>query len=411
MEGETSSSSLDQDTFDVLLRLAKKGSSIEKISKFLNLEFQEVVLILSQYANISQTKLEIAFRMKEYGESLSSISDSCIIPLISLHMIFTDTIHMIDGVSQGENKQGGREVRSVATTRENPKHFSRPRLGISAANPVKIEDFDNVPCKRRREETLELPKGKYQGQVLNGRPHGKGTMKYRFKTYEGGWVNGKKQGFGILTWNDGSKYEGEFDNDKANGKGIKQWVSGEVYDGLWRDDRKHGKGVFIWVDRTKYEGEFVNNIFRSGTAVWTDGKTYSGTWRGSLMHGYGVLTWLDGEQYEGQFKHGKKHGKGCHKWADGAVYDGLWEDNLRHGAGVQTFPDRSCYDGMFANDRYNGQGVFTYPDRTIYEGSWVNDKKHGKGVTTYADGRQFLGRWSQGKEIESSMLYGGGRSL
>ena len=29
--------------------------------------------------------------------------------------------------------------------------------------------------------------------------------------YEGEWLNGKKDGFGILLLNDGSRYEGEFE--------------------------------------------------------------------------------------------------------------------------------------------------------------------------------------------------------
>ena len=40
-------------------------------------------------------------------------------------------------------------------------------------------------------------------------------MKYKNgEIYEGGFMNGKKHGFGIYTWKDGSTYEGWYANDK-----------------------------------------------------------------------------------------------------------------------------------------------------------------------------------------------------
>ena len=48
------------------------------------------------------------------------------------------------------------------------------------------------------------------------------TIKYENgDTYEGGFSNGVKNGFGILKYRDGERYEGEWKNDKQNGKGIK----------------------------------------------------------------------------------------------------------------------------------------------------------------------------------------------
>ena len=38
--------------------------------------------------------------------------------------------------------------------------------------------------------------------------------------YEGEVVDGKREGYGVCSWKDGSKYEGEWKNDKANGKGL-----------------------------------------------------------------------------------------------------------------------------------------------------------------------------------------------
>jgi len=38
--------------------------------------------------------------------------------------------------------------------------------------------------------------------------------------YDGDWYQNKRNGYGILTKENGEKYEGEFSNDKKNGKGI-----------------------------------------------------------------------------------------------------------------------------------------------------------------------------------------------
>ena len=48
--------------------------------------------------------------------------------------------------------------------------------------------------------------GSYQGELLQGKPHGKGTTNYNNgNVYEGEYVKGKRQGFGIYTFFDGEK--------------------------------------------------------------------------------------------------------------------------------------------------------------------------------------------------------------
>jgi hypothetical protein len=60
------------------------------------------------------------------------------------------------------------------------------------------------------------------------------------KTYKGQWkVKNQKlvrDGFGIMTWPDGSSYTGWFVNDFMCGKGRMTQCTGDVYDGEWRDN-------------------------------------------------------------------------------------------------------------------------------------------------------------------------------
>lgn len=64
----------------------------------------------------------------------------------------------------------------------------------------------------------------YNGEVLNGKPHGKGTARWgENKTYTGDWKYGKRSGKGkyIATTADMNKviYDGSWANDKQNGQG------------------------------------------------------------------------------------------------------------------------------------------------------------------------------------------------
>ena len=62
--------------------------------------------------------------------------------------------------------------------------------------------------------------GDYQGEMMLGKPHGKGKVQYKNgNIYEGEYVKGKRQGFGIYTFFDGEKYEGEWFQDQQHGNG------------------------------------------------------------------------------------------------------------------------------------------------------------------------------------------------
>ena len=48
--------------------------------------------------------------------------------------------------------------------------------------------------------------GEYKGEMLNGKPHGKGNTVYmNGNVYEGEYVKGKRQGQGVYSFADGEK--------------------------------------------------------------------------------------------------------------------------------------------------------------------------------------------------------------
>jgi len=55
-----------------------------------------------------------------------------------------------------------------------------------------------------------------------------------------------------------SIYEGEVKNGKAHGKGILTFNDGTTYEGEFRKNKPHGKGVYTDQRETSYEGKFRN---------------------------------------------------------------------------------------------------------------------------------------------------------
>jgi hypothetical protein len=70
--------------------------------------------------------------------------------------------------------------------------------------------------------------GRYEGIVVNGKPHGAGKFFFGPTVYyDGGWNNGMRQGFG------------------------KRKYSFATYEGRWHNDRQHGDGMVT------YNGTFI----------------------------------------------------------------------------------------------------------------------------------------------------------
>ena len=86
--------------------------------------------------------------------------------------------------------------------------------------------------------------GRYEGEVLAGRPHGYGKY-YGLKSnkqweleYEGEWVQGMRQGRGLRQYSNGEQYEGDFSAGQRHGYGRYTFANGDVYAGEWVDDRR-----------------------------------------------------------------------------------------------------------------------------------------------------------------------------
>jgi hypothetical protein len=58
---------------------------------------------------------------------------------------------------------------------------------------------------------------------------------------------------------------------------VEVWPDGTRYEGTYLNGKKNGKGVLYFIDESKYIGDFENNeITGSGEYYWSDGKIYKG---------------------------------------------------------------------------------------------------------------------------------------
>ena len=107
------------------------------------------------------------------------------------------------------------------------------------------------------------------------------------------------------TYADGSTYEGGYLNFKKQGQGVISFSNGETYNGHWAEGLKNGSGVYTWADGSQYIGEWhADKMSGQGVHVSSNGSKYSGSWNDNLMHGSGSYAYDNGSVYIGEWFQG-----------------------------------------------------------------------------------------------------------
>lgn len=137
--------------------------------------------------------------------------------------------------------------------------------------------------------------------------------------YEGGMLDGKRMGEGILTYADGNIYEGKWKSDLLH-YGIRR-TSHSIYHGRFdKELRNHGFGIIEYTDEfIKGKQEPMANVI----------KTYSGMWEHDSKEGLGRAIMADGSMRFGKFKEG--------------VYKPVEGQNFSHGKDLVYGIDVSHY--------------------------------------------------------------------
>lgn len=140
-------------------------------------------------------------------------------------------------------------------------------------------------------------------------------------------------------YSNGDFYEGEFHKGKCNGSGIYYYFMKGKYEGDWIDGRYDGFGIESWARGSKYKGQYKQGS-RHGHGVYRfyTGDSYSGEWCNGQSHGVGVQTCADGSCYVGEFKFGVKHGLGRYHFRYISFSDlGFWLFQSQSGNLFLTF--------------------------------------------------------------------------
>ncbi|MDB9517597.1 MORN motif-containing protein [Roseofilum reptotaenium CS-1145] len=184
---------------------------------------------------------------------------------------------------------------------------------------------------------------RYQGDFLNGRPHGVGVyIFFGGNRYEGNFLNGQPHGQGVLIRADDTRFEGIFENGTltgtANRPGTIVFSTGEVYQGSLelfpvpgnptrQTSRPNGRGVFIFPDSSRYQGEFFQGqILGQGILVRPDGTRCQGRFFNQELDARVQCVFPDGTRYEGELRGGIPHGQGVLISPNGQRTSGRFRD-------------------------------------------------------------------------------------
>lgn len=227
-----------------------------------------------------------------------------------------------------------------------------------------------------------------------------------------------------VKFGNGDVYEGEMKNGKPHGKGKYTSAKGWVYTGDFADGCLSGKGCTVFANGGTYTGDYKKNVRTGqGRSVYPGGGVYEGGFLNNEQSGYGVYTYKNGDVYSGEWLHGKFNGKGRYASVDGWVYDGDWQDDVRSGHGIFTMYATTpvdneeyikySYDGEWKNGKKHGHGIYVEGDPgfakmdKVYEGEWQDGKRTGRFVWYHRNskGGRYIDFYENGKAVESCIPY------
>ncbi|KAK9274193.1 hypothetical protein L1049_019007 [Liquidambar formosana] len=170
----------------------------------------------------------------------------------------------------------------------------------------------------------------YEGEFHKGKCSGSGVYYYYMSgRYEGDWVDGKYDGYGVETWARGSRYRGHYRQGLRHGFGVYRFYTGDVYAGEWSNGQSHGCGVHTCEDGSRYVGEFKWGVKHGlGHYHFRNGDTYAGEYFADKMHGFGVYSFANGHRYEGAWHEGRRQGLGMYTFRNVETQSGHWQNGI-----------------------------------------------------------------------------------
>jgi hypothetical protein len=275
-----------------------------------------------------------------------------------------------------------------STTSAGPVSLTTSKIGVVArtTNNRKVSERF-VPAKEGEPVTHY-----YEGELLNGIPHGMGTVEGKGIRYVGHFNDGKRDGHGIRTGESGFYYDGQYLNNQPTGMGIMRMAfNNAVYDGEFAHGARKGWGTWTAAfGKTGMKDSSQRNVKAPKDASNnTDAEPRSEVHVAQLAESHEQLeptgTVADNVDKVGEGLFGNAHQQDeAVEAADSDAeaeaanvacqeYSGEWDNDMRHGYGQVV----------------RGTGRFV--------GEWQKDYPHGKGRFEFGDGSTWLGTWNRGK--------------
>lgn len=235
--------------------------------------------------------------------------------------------------------------------------------------------------------------------------HGKGKLiESNGNVYDGEWFYGKKQNFGKIIINNKLSFEGYFKKGIQEGYG-KEYIynrNGDIsnkFIGNWKNGKVNGRGEMTLDNGDKYFGIWKNGLL-DGFGVFVSSvnqEYFEGTWEnGFKKEGYYVFS--NGEKFKGMFYQNFPN-NGKLEYKNGNIYEGIlklkFDENLVHdGYGSMSYYNNDYYEGYWFNGHKHGIGVYYYANGDKYEGEWTMGKKRGNGKYIYKNGKIIQGNFN-----------------
>ena len=200
----------------------------------------------------------------------------------------------------------------------------------------------------------------YTGNLKYGNPCGNGILvdPYKGLIYTAEWSPYEKfSGHGKVEFNGKLVYEGEFVQLKYDGQGL-LITDTYTFKGPFREGKINGTGIMTYNDGTVITGKFLaENCYSVGHIIYPDGTSYYGKLYENKPYGLGVYNGKDNIKYDGEFQSGNI--------TNGAIYypDYVYLGNIKNlspnGKGnMYTKEFRKMYEGGFKSGMANGNGTF-----------------------------------------------------
>ena len=194
--------------------------------------------------------------------------------------------------------------------------------------------------------------------------------------------NNKKNGFGVLKWNDGDYYKGNFKDDNFYGWGIYYSNSTQsLFKGAFKNNQIYGFGIEEWKNKnnSKFIGNYINQKREIGTLKFNDNLKYEGKFNENNFNGNGTLMIGNSEN-----ELIKIHGFFNNNIIDKIVfYENLKENKKYYGEISDIFEfegfgilkdnnNNNIYIGFWNNNELNGEGIIFNNKKIIQQGIFNN---------------------------------------